>query len=35
MEKDIALEEKLVTGISITKEIIVTNISNIPFLVRI
>ena len=31
MEKDIALEEKLVTGISVTKEIIMTTISNIPF----
>lgn len=31
MEKDIALEEKLVTGISVTKEIIVTNISNIDY----
>lgn len=31
MEKNAALEEKLVTGISITKEIIVTNISNIKY----
>lgn len=31
MEKNIALEEKLVTGISVTKEIIMTTISNIPF----
>ncbi|STO31043.1 Aspartokinase 2 [Fusobacterium necrogenes] len=31
MEKNVALEEKLVTGISITKEIVVTTISNIPF----
>lgn len=31
MEKNIAMEDKLVTGVSITKEIIVTTISNIPF----
>lgn len=31
MEKDATLEEKLVTGISITKEIIVTTISNIKY----
>lgn len=31
MEKNVALEEKLVTGVSVTKEIIMTNISNIPF----
>ncbi|MDY5981403.1 MAG: aspartate kinase [Fusobacterium mortiferum] len=31
MEKNIALEDKLITGISVTKEIIVTNISNVPF----
>lgn len=31
MEKNIAMEDKLVTGVSITKEIIVTTISNILF----
>ena len=31
MEKDTVLEEKLVTGISVTKEIIVTTISNIKY----
>lgn len=31
MEKEIALEDKLITGISVTKEIIVTTISNIEF----
>ena len=31
MEKNIAMEDKLVTGVSITMEIIVTTISNIPF----
>ncbi len=31
MEKNAALEEKLVTGISVTKEVIMTTISNIPY----
>lgn len=31
MEKEIALEDKLITGISVTKEIIVTTVSNIEF----
>lgn len=31
MEKNISMEDKLVTGVSITKEIIVTTITNLPF----